>query len=200
VLPFSHSGNWALIFQFLTIKFPYLRTTMCAMCRTSPISFLLSYLFFASYSSAACIPFDQARDHLGQTECVTGKVIRVKEGNRGVRFLDFCEDYRLCTFTVVVFPYDLKKIGDVRQLTGKMIEIRGQIKEYDDRAEIVLENSKQLAGGALSLPPLPRNFDVEERGRYSVGSPHASKSRYPSHKKKGTPTLPVEIPDDPESD
>ncbi len=173
---------------------------MCAVVRTSPTLFLLLYVFLALYSYAACIPFDQARDHLGETECVTGKVVRVKEGNRGVRFLDFCEDYRLCTFTVVVFPYDLKKIGDVRQLAGKMIEIRGEIKEYDDRAEIVLENSKQLGGGAMSLPPLPRNFDVEERGHYSVGSAHASKSRYPSRKKKGTPTLPVEIPEDPESD
>jgi hypothetical protein len=165
-----------------------------------PILILFCFSLLSPLSSAACIPFDQARNHLGETECVSGRVIRVKEGNRGVRFLDFCEEYRLCTFTVVVFPYDLKKIGDVRQLAGKAIEIRGEIKEYDDRAEIVLENSKQLAGGALLLPPLPKNFDVEERGRYSVGSPHASKSRYPSHKKKGTPTLPVEIPDDPESD
>ncbi|HZQ20001.1 MAG TPA: hypothetical protein VFA90_14890 [Terriglobales bacterium] len=153
---------------------------------------------FCEGALASCIPFDQARNHLGETQCVTGKVVRVKEGNRGVRFLDFCEDYRLCTFTVVVFPYDLKSIGDVRELAGRLVEIRGEIKDYDDRAEIVLENSKQLSGAAMHLPPLPKSFDVEQRGHFSAGSsraPHASTK----HKKKGTPTLPVES-DDPESD
>jgi hypothetical protein len=150
-------------------------------------------------SFGACIPFDQARNHLGETQCVSGKVIRVKEGNRGVRFLDFCEDYRLCTFTVVIFPYDLKKIGDVRELAGKMIEIRGEVKEYDDRAEIVLENSNQLGGEAMRLSPLPKNFDVEERGHFSPGSSHAPRARS-THKKKGRPTLPAELPDDAESD
>jgi hypothetical protein len=155
-------------------------------------------MWLSSLCRASCIPFDQARNHLGETQCVTGKVIRVKEGNRGVRFLDFCEDYRLCTFTVVVFPYDLKKIGDVRELAGKMIEIHGEVKEYDDRAEIVLENSKQLGGEGMHLSPLPKNFDVEQRGHFSAGSlhsPHTSKTS----KKKGTPTLPAET-DDPESD
>lgn len=152
----------------------------------------------SSIVSASCIPFDQARNHLGETQCVTGKVIRVKEGNRGVRFLDFCEDYRLCTFTVVVFPYDLKKIGDLRELTGKMIEIRGEVKDYDDRAEIVLENSKQLDGTPMHLSPLPKSFDVEERGHYSAGSSRRPRTSA-THKKKGTPTLPVES-DDPESD
>ena len=153
---------------------------------------------FREGALATCIPFDQARNHLGETQCVTGKVIRVKEGNRGVRFLDFCEDYRLCTFTVVVFPYDLKKIGDVRELAGKMIEIRGELKDYDDRAEIVLENLKQLSGAAMHLSPLPKNFDVEQRGHFSAGSSRRPRTST-THKKKGTPTLPVES-DDPESD
>jgi len=149
---------------------------------------------------ASCLPFDQARNHLGETQCVTGKVVRVKEGNRGVRFLDFCEDYRLCTFTVVVFPYDLKKIGDIRQLAGKMIEIRGEIKEYDDRAEIILESSKQLGGEAVMLSPLPKNFDVEERGHFSAGSFRASKSRNIKRKKKGVPTPASGPIEGPESD
>src|ERR1700747_3154249 len=101
------------------------------LVRFVPFLGLTFAILLTQSSSASCIPFDQARNHLGETQCVTGKVIRVKEGNRGVRFLDFCEDYHLCTFTVVVFPYDLKKIGDVRELAGKMIEIRGEVKEYD---------------------------------------------------------------------
>lgn len=134
-------------------------------------------------SSASCIPFDQARNHLGETQCVMGKVIRVEEGSRGVRYLDFCEDYRLCTFSVVIFPHDLKKIGDVRQLAGKMVEIHGEVKEYDERAEIVLEDSKQLGGEVVHLSPLPKNFDVEERGHFSAGKFRSPRPPY-SQKKR----------------
>jgi len=88
----------------------------------------------------------EAKKHISETRCVSGKVLRVKEGNRGVTFLDFCEDYLVCPFTVVVFPSDLKHVGDVRQLQGKMVEIHGPVKEYDGRAEIVLERARQLTG------------------------------------------------------
>jgi hypothetical protein len=151
-----------------------------------------------SVSFAACIPFDQARNHLDETQCVTGKVIRVQAGDRGVHYLDFCEDYRLCSFTVVVFQHDLQKIGDVRQLAGKVVEIRGEIKDYDDRAEIVLENSRQLGNGSIRLSPLPKSFDVEQRGHFSAGTSRPPRKRR-TIKKKTPPILPADV-SDPESD
>jgi hypothetical protein len=117
-------------------------------------------VLFPIFGYAACIPFDQARNHLDETQCVTGKVIRVQEGDAGVHYLDFCEDYRLCTFTVVVFAHDLRKIGDIRQLAGQMVEIKGEIKDYEDRAEIVLESSKQLNNGLLHLHSLYRRASM----------------------------------------
>lgn len=155
---------------------------------------LLIFLLLASLSLASCIPFDQARNHLDETQCVTGKVIRVQEGDRGVHYLDFCEDYRLCSFTVVVFQNDLQRIGDIRQLAGKVIEIKGEIKDYDDRAEIVLESSKQLSNGLVRLSPLPRNFDVEQRGHFSAGTSRPARNRS-TRKKKGIPTLPADVSD-----
>ena len=160
---------------------------------------ILIALLFPPLSNAACIPFDQARNHLDETQCVTGKVIRVQEGDRGVHYLDFCEDYRLCTFTVVVFSHDLQRIGDIRQLAGKVVEIRGEVKEYDDRAEIVLENSKQLSKGLLRLSPLPKSFDVEQRGHFSPGTSRRPRISH-ARKKKGIPTLPANLPEDAESD
>ena len=145
--------------------------------------------------AAECIPFDQADKHIGETRCVTGKVIRVEAGARGVHYLDFCEDYRACPFSVVVFSSDLKKIGDVRPLAGKVIEIRGEIKEYDDRAEIILESARQLGGEAVRLPALPRNFDVEQRGHFSAGRfrPYHGRS---TRKKRQEPTLPIDVESD----
>ena len=160
---------------------------------------LVIFLLPAAAPAVACIPFDQAQNHIGETQCVTGKVVRVETGARGVTYLDFCDNYRLCSFSVIVFSHDLKNIGDVRQLTGKLVEIRGEVKEYEDRAEIVLESSKQLGGDGMRLPPMPKNFDVEQRGHFSAGQFRARRSRT-SHRKKGRPTLPADIPEDAESD
>jgi hypothetical protein len=149
--------------------------------------------------SAECLVFDQAHKHIGETQCVTGRVVRVQSGSGGTHYLDFCDDYRLCSFTVVVFSYDMKNVGDIRQLGGKVIEIRGELKEYGDRAEIVLESRKQLSGQAALLPPLPKSFDVEQRGHFSPGTFRPKKARS-TYKKKGTPTVPADIPEDVESE
>src|SRR5436309_5935016 len=134
---------------------PALKQLLQSIKRYALMSAFASLL--PSLTFAACLPFDQARNHLDETQCVTGKVIRVQEGDRGVHYLDFCEDYRLCTFTVVVFAHDLQKVGDIRQLVGKVVEIKGEIKDYDDRAEIVLESSRQLGNGLVRLSPLPKS-------------------------------------------
>ena len=165
-------------------------------CNRASTGLLLQALgaLFPCFTLAACIPFDQARNHLDETQCVTGKVIRVQEGDRGVHYLDFCEDYRLCSFTVVVFAHDLPKIGDIRQLAGKVVEIKGEIKDYDDRAEIVLESSNQLNRRLTGLSPLPKSFDVEQRGHFSAGTSRPPRKRS-TRKKKGVPTLPADVSD-----
>ena len=125
----------------------------------------------ALYANAAtdCIPIEQAGQHVGETTCITGQVHRVAVGSKGVHFLDFCEDQMACPFTVVVFPYNLKDVGDVRRLQGRNIEIRGAVKLYDGRAEIILNRISQIPGGATMIPALPKNYDVEKQGHYSAG-------------------------------
>jgi hypothetical protein len=151
----------------------------------------------SSFAWSDCLSFEEARKHVGETKCVTGKVVRVKQGERGVHFLDFCDDFRLCPFTVVIFPRDLKSVGDVRQLTGRMIEIHGQVKEYDGRAEIILEEYRQLGGTGARIPPLPKNYDVEKKGRYSAGTfSHPKAARKTS--KKQPPDLVTQSPEDTE--
>jgi len=140
------------------------------------------YLAFAAASD--CIPIQEARQHVGQTQCVTGKVVRVKASPSGVHFLDFCEDQMACPFTVVIFSQDLKDVGDVRRLAGRMIEIHGEVKLYDGRPEIILNRISQITGGAAMIPPLPKSYDVENRGHYSAG--HLRPAKKPA-KVKGTP-------------
>jgi hypothetical protein len=153
-------------------------------------------LILSASAVAECIPFTQARDHIGETQCVTGRVLGLKHGSRGVTFFDFCEDFRVCPFTVVVFPGHLKDIGDVRKLTDRVIEIHGEVKAYDGRAEIVLDQLRQLGGDAAKIPRLPKNYDVEKQGHASAGSMSHPKAARTTTKKKQTPTVPAEIEDD----
>jgi hypothetical protein len=120
-------------------------------------------------ATADCLPIDRAQDNIGRNGCVTGKVIKVAQSQSGTYFLDFCENYRECPFTVVIFQKNLRDVGDIRRLEGQAINIHGQIKHYGGRAEIVLADVRQLKGMVMKLPPLPKNFDVEKRGTFSPG-------------------------------
>jgi hypothetical protein len=144
----------------------------------------LVILLSATAAASDCLPIGDAKQHVGETRCVTGKVVRVKVGARGVHFVDFCADQMACPFTVVVFPHDLKDVGDVRRLTGHVIEIHGPVKLYDGRAEIILTRVSQLTAGSTLIPPLPKNYDVEKQGHYSAGRMRPTKK---PAKIKGTP-------------
>jgi len=141
----------------------------------------MSGICFARNSSASnCVSFDEASKHVGATQCVSGTVLHVEDGRNGVKFLNFCKGPKACPFTVVVFPADLKKMGDVRQLEGRQVEIKGTIQDYDGRAEIILRRSQQRGEGAFLLfPTVPTDYDVERPGHYSTG-----KFKHPKEPKK----------------
>jgi hypothetical protein len=142
----------------------------------------LATALFPASLAAECIPYTEAPERIGKIVCVRGTVVRVAAGRTGVTYLDFCDDYRVCPFVVVIFPRDLRQIGDVRQLTGKVIEISGKIKLYNDRPEIVLSDLGQLGGEARKLPPLPKEYDVSRHGNYSARSITPPKNKKKSDK------------------
>jgi hypothetical protein len=157
-------------------------------------------LLLTTFLSGDCIPISEARQHVGEDRCVTGKVVRVKHGGKGLTFFDFCQDSMVCPFTVVVFPSDLRNVGDVSQLQNKVIEVHGPVKEYDGRAEIVLQQLRQLGGEGRRIPPLPKNYDVENKGHYSAGKFSLPRATHKVSKKRQTAKLPIEIPMDTEPD
>jgi hypothetical protein len=141
------------------------------MQRASLLTLLAVVLFASAHVLAAsdCIPIGEASEHVGENKCIVGKVLRVKVGTKGVHYLGFCAEHAACPFSVVVFPHDLKDVGDVRRLEGRVIEIHGPVKLYDGRAEIILTRVNQITGGSTLIPPMPKNYDVEKQGHYSAG-------------------------------
>jgi hypothetical protein len=148
--------------------------------RRSPLLLRIASPLIIVVAATPCFPSDclaigEASQHVGENKCVVGKVTKVKVASKGVHILGFCSEAVACPFSVVVFPHDLKDVGDVRRLEGRVIEIHGPVKLYEGHAEIILNRIGQLTGGSTLIPPLPKNYDVEKEGHYSAGRMHPPK-------------------------
>jgi len=91
-----------------------------------------------------CVPFTRALEKVGEIACVTGKVVEVHTTKTGVTYLNFCRDYRDCSFSVVIFGGDARRLRDVRVLQGREIRITGQITKYGRKAEMRWRKPEQL--------------------------------------------------------
>jgi hypothetical protein len=94
--------------------------------------------------SSGCVDFRQAGKHTGEQTCISGRVLRVFTSRTGNTFLDFCADYRNCSFTSIVFASDRPKFGDLGTLQGRDIELRGEVRLYHNQPEIVVSDPGQI--------------------------------------------------------
>jgi DNA/RNA endonuclease YhcR with UshA esterase domain len=108
-----------------------------------------------------CVSIEKARDFVGQEVCVVGKVYRVGFSNSGTALITFCEEYRNCPFSSVVFSRDVEKVGNLQMFEGRELEVTGRVRDFHGEAEIVVKSRKQFSGEALS-PRLGRD-DVNPR-------------------------------------
>ncbi len=88
--------------------------------------------------------YTEAPNHIGENATIKGEVRKVYTAKSGVTFLDYCSNYKKCPFTAVIFADDKNKIKNLDKLKG-MIKVTGTIKEYGGKAEIIIEESDQLA-------------------------------------------------------
>jgi DNA/RNA endonuclease YhcR with UshA esterase domain len=84
-----------------------------------------------------------AASHYDQEMIVTGKVAQVTI-RPNVTFLNLDKPFPNSPFTVVIFHGHSSFYGDANALKGKAIEIRGKIKNYQDKPEIALDSTNQL--------------------------------------------------------
>jgi len=128
-------------------------------------AFFVALLLTSILATAKCVTFEDAAKRLGEKACVTGKVLKVTQSDHGSYFLNFCEDLHQCPFRVMVFARDRGRVGNVRELEGKTLEIYGRIQKWHGRAEMVLRRASQLNGELAAAPSLPKGFDVEARAK-----------------------------------
>jgi uncharacterized protein (UPF0333 family) len=96
-----------------------------------------------------CIDFKDAESHIGEIWCVSGVVDNISISTKGNIFLNFCPDYKTCSFRAVIFNSNSSKFSNPEQYQGKTVEISGLIKggtisSYQGKPEIIISDSSQL--------------------------------------------------------
>ncbi len=97
-----------------------------------------------SAATGPCVSFTGAAPLVGESACITGRVLKVFTSKAGNTYFDFCEDYRKCPFSTVIFSEDRAKFGDLAYLQGQVIEIRGLVSFYREKPQIIIRDPDQL--------------------------------------------------------
>ena len=74
-----------------------------------------------------------------------GTLVEAYTSASGTVFLDFCENYKTCSFSGVIFADDAKKFGDLSRYTGTTVTLTGKIASYENKAEIILSSPSQIS-------------------------------------------------------
>ena len=137
------------------------------------LSVLIVFLLFCSAAVAkpACIPPEQALQHLHKDVCVEAHVYRLVDASDGIRFLDVCSPETSdadCHFFIITSTEDKKSVGNLESLEGQTIQIRGKILPIQGRADMVFSSKEQLHGGKPKFHPNPqlvKSFSAENGGQ-----------------------------------
>jgi DNA/RNA endonuclease YhcR with UshA esterase domain len=85
----------------------------------------------------------EAATHYNETLIVTGKIAQVNV-RPSVVILNFDKPFPDSPFSAVVFSRATNRFGDLSKLEGKQVEIKGLIKQYRNKPEIILDTTNQL--------------------------------------------------------
>jgi DNA/RNA endonuclease YhcR with UshA esterase domain len=94
----------------------------------------------------------EAEKHYQETVIVTGKVVQVSIRPKLV-YVNLDKKFPESPMTCVIFARATNEFGDLKQLEGKQVEIKGKIEEYRDKAQIILNSSNQLKVIERALEP-----------------------------------------------
>ena len=105
---------------------------------------IILFLISISVSAQKKYSYTQAKDHIGEYAIVSGRVVNVFTTRTGTTFLDIGADYPDNPFTAVIFKSDAKNFKDVNIYENKTVEVKGKIKEYQGKPEIILKDSSEI--------------------------------------------------------
>lgn len=99
----------------------------------------------AAFVSIGTIDYTEAMKHIGEYASVRGTLVDAYTSKTGTIFLDFCENYKTCQFSGVIFSDDAKNFGNLSNYVGTVVTLTGKIVSYEGKAEIILSSQSQLS-------------------------------------------------------
>lgn len=148
----------------------------------------LAFLFLCPAMLPAektCYSPEDALAHQNKDVCVAAHVYDVVELADGTRFLDLCSPEtpdELCRFTVMSVSRDRGTVGDLSQYREQDIRIRGVVRPFGGRGEILLSDARQFHGGAEKFRPNPallHGFSAED-GKTAFSDPATKSGKHRS--------------------
>jgi hypothetical protein len=94
-------------------------------------------------ASVVMLTPEEAKHHVGETAIVRGKVFGVHVSQKGDVFLNLGGKHPNAPFTAVCFQQAIPT-SELQAWDGKIISVRGKIKEYNGQIEIILETADQI--------------------------------------------------------
>jgi DNA/RNA endonuclease YhcR with UshA esterase domain len=92
--------------------------------------------------SQTVITTKEAKDHVGETLTVSGKVFDVFTSNKGRTLINFDDKYPNQTFTVVINSENNIDFSSIK--TGSILTVSGLIESYKDKPEIIIKSQDQI--------------------------------------------------------
>jgi micrococcal nuclease len=91
------------------------------------------------------ITWQEASKYIGQIKTVEGKIVQTHNSGKAC-FLNFHSDYKANHFYLVIFPEDYAKFLEAPEklYQDKKILVRGRIKEYQGKSEIIVKDPEQV--------------------------------------------------------
>jgi DNA/RNA endonuclease YhcR with UshA esterase domain len=93
---------------------------------------------------AETLAAEEAGNHVGKYASVKGKVVGVYVSSKGTTSQNFVRPFPKSPFTAVVFESSSSRFHDLSSLEGKTVTVKGKIKVYRGKPEIVLESPSQI--------------------------------------------------------
>ena len=105
----------------------------------------LKWVKLSGESIDAC----EAKNYIGQEKIVEGKIVDSNKTKTNTVFLNFSKLYPNQCFTAVIFSGNLKNFQENPQnyYKDKTVRVRGLIKNYQGKPEIILNNQNQIEIG-----------------------------------------------------
>jgi DNA/RNA endonuclease YhcR with UshA esterase domain len=109
------------------------------------LSVIALFVLISSYTYAQKVyTVEEAKNHLDETVIIKGEVSQISIIKSGVVYFNMGGKFPDNKFSAVIMKKNVSKFDNVKDYEGKIVEIKGYLKEYKGKPEIIVEEKDQV--------------------------------------------------------